>query len=107
MTADQIVGGALRGDPLARQTTDMFAAAFGSFLGSGVMTAGAWDGVLLVGSLLRQMLPLLEGPAFRGSFLAKGRMRKALEKVPTSFAEGENASLAGAAAAMMAQERRA
>jgi glucokinase len=107
MAAEQIVAGALRGDPLARQTSDIFAAALGSFLGAGVLTAGAWDGVLLVGSLLRQMLPLLEGPAFRNAFVAKGRMRKALEKVPTSYAEGENTSLAGAAAALMAQERSA
>ena len=107
MTADQIVAGALRGDALARQTTDIFAAALGAFLGNGVLTAGAWDGVLLVGGLLRQMLPLLEGPAFRAAFVGKGRMRKALEKVPTSHADGENTSLAGAAAAMMAEERRA
>jgi glucokinase len=106
MTADQIVAGALRGDPVARQTSDIFASALGAFLGTGVLTAGAWDGVLLVGSLVRQMLPLLEGPAFRSAFVAKGRMRKALEKVPTSYADGEHGSLAGAAAAMMAQERR-
>jgi glucokinase len=107
MTADQIVAGALRGDPVARQATDIFASALGAFLGTGVLTAGAWDGVLLVGTLLRQMLPLLEAPAFRAAFVAKGRMRKALEMVPTSYAEGENTSLAGAAAALAARERAA
>jgi glucokinase len=51
------------------------------------------------------MLPLLETPAYRHGFVAKGRMRKALEKVPTSFADSENTSLAGAAAALTARER--
>lgn len=103
--ADQIVAAALRGDPLAKEAMRIFAAALGSFAGSAVLTTGAWDGVLLVGPVLRQMLPLIEEPAYRGAFVAKGRMRKALEQVPTSFADREHASLAGAAAALMARER--
>jgi glucokinase len=103
--ADQIIAAALRGDAMAKETTEVFAAALGSFAGNGVLTAGAWDGVLLVSPVLRQMLPLLEGTAYRHGFVAKGRMRKALEKVPTSFAESENTSLAGAAAALAARER--
>jgi glucokinase len=105
--ADQIVGSALRGDPVAKETVEIFAAALGAFAGSAVLTTGAWDGVLLVGSLLRQMLPLLEGAAYRGGLVAKGRMRKALEQVPTSFADSDNAGLAGAAAALAARERAA
>jgi glucokinase len=105
--ADQIIAAALRGDALAKQTTEIFASALGSFAGNGVLTAGAWDGVLFVGAVLRQMLPLLEGPAYRNGFVAKGRMRKALEQVPTSFADRDNAGLAGAAAALMARERAA
>ncbi|HEX5182721.1 MAG TPA: glucokinase [Allosphingosinicella sp.] len=103
--ADQIIAAALRGDAMAKETTEIFASALGSFAGNGVLTAGAWDGVLLVSPVLRQMLPLLEGPAYRHGFVAKGRMRKALEKVPTSFADSENTSLAGAAAALAARER--
>lgn len=104
--ADQIVAAALRGDAMARETTEIFAAALGSFCGNGVLTTGAWDGVLLVSPVLRQMLPLLEGQAYRHGFVAKGRMRKALEQVPTSFADSENTGLAGAAAALAARELR-
>jgi glucokinase len=105
--ADQIIAAALRGDATAKQTAEIFASALGAFAGNGVLTAGAWDGALFVGGVLRQMLPLLEGPAYRNGFVAKGRMRKALEQVPTSFADSENASLAGVAAALMAGERAA
>ncbi|MDB5690939.1 MAG: glucokinase [Alphaproteobacteria bacterium] len=103
--ADQIVSAALRGDPMAKEAADIFAGALGSFAGSAVLTAGAWDGVFLVGTMLRQMLPLLEGAAFRNGFAAKGRMRKALEKVPISFADSDNAGLAGAATALLAKEK--
>jgi glucokinase len=105
--ADQIVSAALRGDAAAREAAEIFAAALGSFAGSAVLTAGAWDGVFLVGTMLKQMLPLLEGPAFRNGFVGKGRMRKALERVPVSFADSENSSLAGAAVALTAKEKQA
>ncbi len=105
-SAEQIVSAALRGDPIAREAATLFASALGAFAGSAVLTTGAWDGVLFVGEILRQMLPFLEGAAYRNAFLAKGRMRKALEQVPTSFADSENAGLAGAAAALAARERR-
>lgn len=101
--ADQIIAAALRGDALARESADIFAGALGNFAGNHVLAAGAWDGVLLVSPVLRQMLPILSGPAFRNAFIAKGRMRKALEPVPTSFANGETASLTGAAAALRAR----
>jgi glucokinase len=103
--SDQIVAAALRGDARAREAVEIFASALGTFAGNQVLSAGAWDGVFLVGSMLRQMLPLLEGPVFRSALVSKGRMRKALERVPTSFAEGESASLAGAAAALAARSR--
>ena len=101
--ADHIIAAALRGDAMAREATDLCIAALGNFAGNAVLCAGAWDGVLMVSPMLRQMLPLLDAPAFRNAFLAKGRMRKALEPVPTSFANVETASLAGAAAALRAR----
>jgi glucokinase len=102
---DQIIAAALRGDPLAKEAGQIFAGVLGAFAGSGVLTTGAWDGVFLVGGMLRQMLPLLEGGGYRAGFGAKGRMRKALDQVPTSLADSENASLAGAAVALAARER--
>jgi glucokinase len=85
-SSDQIVAAALRGDSQAREAVEIFASALGSFAGNQVLSAGAWDGIFLVGSMLRQIMPLLEGPAFRS-------------------AEGESASLAGAAAALAARSR--
>ncbi|MDB5670326.1 MAG: glucokinase [Alphaproteobacteria bacterium] len=102
---DQIIAAALRGDRLARDAAEMCASALGNFAGNMVLGAGAWDGLILVGPMLRQLMPILDGPALRNAFLAKGRMRKSLELVPSSFANGETASLSGAAAALRARVR--
>src|SRR3569623_2383710 len=93
--AEHIISAALRGDSTAREAAEMFAGALGNIAGFCVLESGAWDGVLLVSPMLRQMLPILEGPAFRACCVSKGRMRKALEPVPASFANGDTASLSG------------
>ena len=98
-----IISSGLRGDPVAREALEAFAAILGAFVGNGVLTAGAWDGVFLVGDFLGDMLPLFERSAFRTQMAAKGRMARALERVPTSYAKGENACLTGAAAALRAR----
>jgi glucokinase len=102
---DQIIASALRGEAMALEAARMFVSALGNFVGNAVLAAGAWDGLFLVSPMLQQMLPLLERPEFRDSFIAKGRMRKALELVPSSFASGETASLSGTAAALRARSR--
>ena len=100
-----IIAAGLRGDPVARETLETFAGILGAFVGNGVLTAGAWDGVFLVGDFLGDMLQMFEGSPFRAQMAAKGRMARALEKVPTSYAKGENACLTGAAAALRSRRQ--
>jgi glucokinase len=98
-----IIAASSRGDALARETVEIFASVLGSFVGNGVLTVGAWDGVFLVGDLMREMVPLLGRSRFRSQMAAKGRMARALERVPTSFARSEHSCLTGAAAALRAR----
>ncbi|MGZ8362178.1 MAG: glucokinase, partial [Allosphingosinicella sp.] len=101
--AEAIVASALRGDPIAVEAADLFTAMLGSFAGNMVLCTGAFDGLYLVSPILRSMLPLIERGKFRAAFVAKGRMRKALEQVPVSFAADDHARLHGVAAALRAR----
>jgi glucokinase len=101
--AETIVAGALRGDPISLEAADLFTAILGSFAGNMALSTGAFDGLFLVSPLLRSMLPLIERGRFRAAFVAKGRMRKALEQVPVSFAADDHARLLGVAAALRAR----
>lgn len=101
--AASIIAAGLRGEPQAREALETFARIFGAFVGNAVMTAGAWDGVFLVGDFLGDIVPIFERGGFRAGMAAKGRMARALERVPTAYARGEHACLSGAAAALRAR----
>ena len=101
--AETIVAAAQRADAQARAAVDLFTSILGAFVGNVVLATGTFDGVFLVSPLLGQMLPFLGGPRFRAAFVAKGRMRKAMETVPIAFADQHHARLEGVAAAMRAR----
>jgi glucokinase len=102
--AETIVAAAQRADAQARAAVDLFTAILGSFVGNMVLATGTFDGVFLVSPLLGQMLPFLGDGRFRAAFVAKGRMRKAMETVPIAFADQHQARLEGVAAAMRARK---
>ena len=101
--AETIVASALRGDAMAAEAAEVFASVLGAFVGNMVLCTGTFDGVFLVSPLLRAMVPLLEKGGFRTALTGKGRMKKALELVPVSFAADDHARLHGVAAAMRAR----
>lgn len=101
--AETIIAAAVRGDALAAEAVEQFNIVLGSFVGNMVLCTGAFDGVFLVSPMLRALVPLLDRGGFRSAFTAKGRMRKALELVPVSFAADDNARLHGVAAALRAR----
>ena len=90
-------------DPLAARAAKLFAAILGNFVGNAVLTCGAWDGVFLVEPMLGEMLPILNTGPFRSQFATKGRMSRALERVPTVWLSNDTATLSGAAAALQAR----
>jgi glucokinase len=102
--AEAIVAAAQRADAQSRAAVDLFTAILGSFVGNVVLTTGTFDGVFLVSRLLGQMLPFLGDARFRNAFVAKGRMRKALETVPIAFADQHQARLEGVALALRARQ---
>jgi glucokinase len=103
-TASRIIASAAScTDPLAARAARAFAAILGNFVGNAVLTCGAWDGVFLVEPMLGEMLPILNTGAFRSQFATKGRMSRALERVPTVWLSNDTATLSGAAAALQAR----
>lgn len=102
--AARVIASALsRADPLAVRAGRLYAGILGSFTGDAVLSCGAWDGVILVEPMLGDMLPILASGPFRTQFAAKGRMGRALERVPTAWLRNDTASLSGAAAALDAR----
>jgi glucokinase len=101
LAAEDIVSAAVgRRHPRAVEAVDLFVEILGSFVGNSVLTAGAFDGAFLVGPLLGSMLPVLQSPRFRAAFIGKGRMKKMLNPVPTSFVDDDDARLHGVATAL-------
>jgi len=90
-----------RSDPAAVKTMEIFARTLAAFAGNACLTVGAWDGVFLVGDLLRNIAPFLTEQSFRRHFAAKGRLSKPLQAVPTALVTAAEAPLLGAAAALM------
>lgn len=91
-----------RSDPAAVRTMEIFVRTLAGFAGNACLTVGAWDGVFLVGDLLRSIAPFLTDQGFRRHFAAKGRLSKPLQAVPTAIVTAAEAPLLGAAAALLA-----
>lgn len=101
-TSDAIITAARhRSDPAAVRTMEIFVRTLAVFAGNACLTVGAWDGVFLVGDLLRSIAPFLTDHGFRRHFAAKGRLSKPLQAVPTAIVTAAEAPLLGAAAALM------
>ncbi|WP_242154615.1 glucokinase [Sphingomonas sp. BAUL-RG-20F-R05-02] len=94
------IAGLIDIDPLAREACDMFSRAFWSHAGSLVLTYGAWDGVIVTGSLLGVLRPILRLPEVQASFLAVIPYRRYLNLVPRGYVSLVNGELLGAAEAL-------
>jgi len=82
---------------LCRETLRVFAAVLGAKAGNEALAVVALGGVYLAGGVSPRILPALEGEAFRTGFLAKGRMRRLLERIPVHVVVTPEAPLIGAA----------
>lgn len=94
----EVTGAALQGgDGPAERTLETFCALLGSFVGNLAMLYGARGGVYLAGGILPKIRPFLQRSAFIERFLAKGRMRAFLERVPVRLMEHGQLGVIGAA----------
>jgi glucokinase len=76
---------------------DLFASAYGAAAGNLALKMLATGGVFLGGGIAPKILSKLQSPVFLESFVAKGRMRGLLEKIPVRVVLNDKAALLGAA----------
>ncbi len=98
LTPEAVTSDALRGDALANTALDRFVLVLGSVAGDLALSYGAWDGVLLAGGLIAQLLPRLQAGGFRQRFSAKGRFVATLEAIPSAAIVHAQPGLLGALA---------
>ena len=77
-----VAGLAAEGEPLATAALELWLGAYGAVAGDLALAALARGGIWLAGGTAPKLLEALRGPHFADAFLAKGRLRSALEGVP-------------------------
>lgn len=92
-------------DPAAIKALDLIARALWQFAGNMVLSHGAWDGVILTGSLTHALARVLRQPGVRDHFSLAGPYTRELLRVPCSFASFDHAELEGAAQALLLRDR--
>jgi glucokinase len=92
-------------DGAAVKALDLIARALWQFAGNMVLSHGAWDGVILTGSLTHALARVLRQSNVRDQFLLAGPYVRELQRVPCSFASFDHAELEGAAQALLLRDR--
>ena len=98
LTPEAVSSDALRGNALALAALERFVLILGSVAGDLALAYGAWDGVLLAGGLVPQLLPRLQSGDFRTRFAAKGRFGTTLARIPSAAILHAQPGLLGALA---------
>lgn len=93
-------------DPVVRDTFAFFAKAFWHFAGNMVLAYGAWDGVILTGSIVEAVKPVLLRPEWKRHFFLPGAYERRLRQVPSATASFQYAELEGAAVALLVEDAR-
>lgn len=93
---------ASHGDRAARLAVEAFAKALWYFAGNMVLAYGAWNGVVLTGSVTAALNDLLRQPALTQHFMLHGPHRRALATVPRATVELDHGELEGATQALLA-----
>jgi glucokinase len=85
------------GDELAERALRLFVQLYGAEAGNLALKLMATGGVWIAGGIAPKIRPALESWGFLDAFLAKGRMRPLLERMPVSLVLDDRAALIGAA----------
>lgn len=93
-----------RSNPLVGETLEAFAAIFWNFAGNLVLAYGAWDGLIITGSIAAQSKAVLERASLRQHFVIPCPFSNRLCAVPTAIASFRHAELEGAAVALKVDE---
>lgn len=100
----EILHPARRSNPLVAKTLEAFAATFWYFAGNIVLAYGAWDGLIITGSIAAQTKDALQRSSVRGQFSITGPFAHRLGAVPAGIASFRHAELEGAAVALLVDE---
>jgi glucokinase len=90
---------------LCAEVVRLFARCYGSVCGNVALSLLTRGGLYLAGGIAPRIRWALEGPDFRGAFLAKGRMRHILEAIPVRLIADPMAPVVGAAHAAVSSLR--
>lgn len=93
-------------DPMAGEALTLLVRALWHFAGNMVLTYGAWDGVILTGSLAAALRPLLQRGDLAQEFVLPGPYKRELAATPRSLGSFRHAELEGAAAALLVDDDR-
>jgi len=88
---------------ICERSLDIFVSAYGAEAGNLALRYVAVGGVFLSGGIAGKLLSKMQGPAFMGAFIAKGRMKPFLKTVPVRLIANEHIGLLGAARYVMTQ----
>ncbi|MFL6734242.1 MAG: glucokinase [Sphingomicrobium sp.] len=96
----------MRGEPVIAEALELFTRCFWHFAGNMVLGYGAWDGVILTGSITAALRPTLRRPDLYRQFTIDGPYSRRLRDVPTATASFKHAELEGAAVALLVNDAR-
>ncbi|MEO5772940.1 MAG: glucokinase [Sphingomicrobium sp.] len=96
----------LRADPVLVETFDFFARAFWQFAGNLALAYGAWDGVILTGSITAALRQVLRRPELSRHFVVDGPYSRRLAQIPRATMSFRHAELEGAAVALLIEDQR-
>lgn len=97
----EIVADAIaEGDPLCRETLDIFLAYLGAVAGDQALTFGARGGVYIAGGIIPRVKDYIDQSDFRTRFEAKGRLAHVVRDIPTYLVMSRHSGLIGAAACL-------
>ena len=84
------------GSATAAEAVRMFFEILGQVAGDLALTLGAFDGVYIAGGIAKRYPDLLSEGTFRNAFMAKGRHRHIMERIPTYLITHPQPGLLGA-----------
>jgi glucokinase len=97
---------AMRNDPAAVETLEFVGRGFWHFAGNMALAYGAWDGVILTGSITAALKSVLQRADLASAFNIKGPWMRQLASTPKATISFKYAELEGAAVALLMNDRR-
>jgi len=95
LSPDQIIAASDAGNPLARQTTDLFLQLLGTVAGNLALAHLPMGGLYLIGGMARAIAPSLTSSGFHTAFAAKGPYSAIMQDIPIYLIDDDMAALRG------------